>query len=147
MVALLLAIVFLGTPDSSTPHIAILMIIVMCICFQVTLRPCYFSYQFVHHTFYYMIFYMCKFCSGMISVACLSTYRSYINAIQGGCMTVTILLQYFYLASFMWMLMEGGIMYIVLIKVWAQIHWKYYLGLSLLCYDRTDNYLINFSSW
>lgn len=57
-------------------------------------------------------------------------------------MTVAILLQYFYLASFMWMLMEGVVLYIVLIKVWEQIHWKYYFGLSLLCYGKTDNHLI-----
>ena len=57
--------------------------------------------------------------------------------IQVVCATVAILLQYFFLTSFMWMLMEGIVLYIVLVKVFTQVNWKYYISFTLLSYGKT----------
>ena len=57
--------------------------------------------------------------------------------IQTLCATVAILLHYFFLTSFMWMLMEGVVLYIVLVKVFTQINWKYYASFTLLSYGKT----------
>ena len=53
---------------------------------------------------------------------------------QAGCATVAILLHYFFLTSFMWMLMEGIVLYIMLVQVFAQINWKYYTAFILMSY-------------
>lgn len=53
------------------------------------------------------------------------------------CATIAILLHYFFLTTFMWMLMEGVVLYIVLVKVFTQVNWKYYTGFTLLCYGKT----------
>ena len=33
--------------------------------------------------------------------------------------------------------MEGVVLYIVLVRVFAQVNWKYYTGFTLLCYGKT----------
>ena len=46
---------------------------------------------------------------------------------QRACSAVAVLLHYLYLVSFMWMLMEGVVLYIVLVKVFIQRSKKRYL--------------------
>ncbi|XP_065911955.1 adhesion G protein-coupled receptor L3-like isoform X2 [Dysidea avara] len=58
------------------------------------------------------------------------------------CATIAILLHYFFLTTFMWMLMEGVVLYIVLVKVFTQVDWKYYTGFTLLCYGGPLLYMI-----
>jgi len=36
----------------------------------------------------------------------------------------------------MWMLAEGVVLYVVLVKVFTQVNWKYYTGFTLLCYGK-----------
>jgi len=57
---------------------------------------------------------------------------------QAGCATVAILLHYFFLTSFMWMLMEGIVLYIMLVQVFAQINWKYYTAFTALSYGKAN---------
>ncbi|XP_064383019.1 adhesion G protein-coupled receptor L1-like isoform X2 [Halichondria panicea] len=53
-----------------------------------------------------------------------------------GCATIAVVLHYLFLVTFMWMLMEGVILYIVLVKVFVKsTHKKYYiLGFTLISY-------------
>ena len=50
------------------------------------------------------------------------------------CQVIAVLLHYFFLVSFMWMLMEGGILYIVLVKVFVKRKKKYILAFTLTSY-------------
>ena len=45
--------------------------------------------------------------------------------LQAGCAAVAIILYYFFLTAFMWMLIKGIVLYI-LVQVFAQIDWKYH---------------------
>ena len=56
--------------------------------------------------------------------------------VQVGCATVAILLHYFFITSFMWMLMEGVILHIMLVNVFGFKHIgrRYYIGFTLMCY-------------
>ena len=56
--------------------------------------------------------------------------------VQAGCATVAILLHYFFLTSFMWMLMEGIVLYIMLVQVFAHINWRYYTIFALMSYGK-----------
>ena len=67
----------------------------------------------------------------------LDNLISVLPHMQAGCATVAILLHYFFLTTFMWMLMEGVVLCIVLVKVFTQVDWKYYTGFTLLCYGKT----------
>ncbi len=46
---------------------------------------------------------------------------------QAACSVVAVLLHYLYLVSFMWMLMEGVVLYVLLVKVFIQKTKKLYL--------------------
>lgn len=52
------------------------------------------------------------------------------------CATIATLLHYFFLVSFMWMLMEGVVLYIMLVNVFRfrLMGRRYYIGFALLCY-------------
>jgi hypothetical protein len=57
--------------------------------------------------------------------------------VQDACSAVAVVLHYLFLVSFMWMLMEGVILYIVLVKVFIQKSKKYYLALfTILSYGK-----------
>ena len=67
---------------------------------------------------------------------------------QAGCATVAILLHYFFITSFMWMLMEGVVLHIMLVNVFSFKHVgrRYYIGFTLLCYGMyTYDYSRKFS--
>lgn len=64
--------------------------------------------------------------------------------LQVVCAIVAILLQYFFLTSFMWMFMEGVVLYIVLVKVFTQINWKYYVGFTILSYGKIVQMIMNY---
>jgi hypothetical protein len=57
--------------------------------------------------------------------------------LQDACSAVAVLLHYLYLVSFMWMLMEGVVLYVVLVKVYIQNSEKNYLVLfTVLSYGK-----------
>ena len=53
---------------------------------------------------------------------------------------MAVLLHYLYLVSFMWMLMEGVVLYVVLVKVFERKTKKYYLIFTLLSYGKEASY-------
>ena len=57
--------------------------------------------------------------------------------LQVVCGIMAILLHYFLLTSFMWMFMEGVVLYIVLVKVFIRVNWKYYASFTILSYGKT----------
>jgi len=50
------------------------------------------------------------------------------------CQVVAVLLQYFFLVSFMWMLMEGVVLYVVLVRVFATHHKRYIIAFTVVSY-------------
>ena len=50
------------------------------------------------------------------------------------CQIIAVFLHYFFLVSFMWMLMEGMVLYLALVKVFVSRTKGYLIGLSLVCY-------------
>ncbi|XP_065910728.1 serine-rich adhesin for platelets-like [Dysidea avara] len=61
---------------------------------------------------------------------------------KAGCAAVAILIHYFFLASFMWLLMEVVVLYIILIKVFEKVTWKHYIIITLLSYGGPLLYMI-----
>ena len=50
------------------------------------------------------------------------------------CQVIAVLLHYFFLVSFMWMLMEGVFLYITLVKVFVTSKKPYYVAFTLTSY-------------
>ena len=50
------------------------------------------------------------------------------------CKVIAVLLHYFFLVSFMWMLMEGVVLYIILIKVFIADTKRYILAFTMASY-------------
>ena len=50
------------------------------------------------------------------------------------CQAIAVLLHYFFLVSFMWMLMEGVVLYLVLVKVFVTETRRYMLAFTLASY-------------
>ena len=50
------------------------------------------------------------------------------------CQAIAVLLHYFFLVSFMWMLMEGVVLYVVLVKVFVKRKRLYMLAFTVASY-------------
>ena len=57
------------------------------------------------------------------------------------CQVIAVLLHYFFLASFMWMLMEGVVLYVILIKVFVTDTKRYMFAFTLTSYGLPLLYL------
>ena len=57
------------------------------------------------------------------------------------CRVIAVLLHYFFLASFMWMLMEGVVLYVILIRVFVTNTKRYILAFTLASYGLPLLYL------
>ena len=55
---------------------------------------------------------------------------------QDACSAVAILLHYFWLVCFMWMLMEGAVLYVALVKVFDTQHLKYVVAFTVISYGK-----------
>ena len=55
-----------------------------------------------------------------------------------GCRTAAVIMHYLFLVSFMWMLMEGVVLYVALVKVFTtdQRKRKYMIGFFILSYGK-----------
>ena len=51
-----------------------------------------------------------------------------------GCRLVAVLLHYWFLVSFMWMLMEGVVLYVVLVRVFIKHHRRYIAAFTVASY-------------
>ncbi len=49
------------------------------------------------------------------------------GVVDPGCRTAAVLMHYLFLVSFMWMLMEGVVLYLVLVKVFVKEHERKYI--------------------
>ena len=50
------------------------------------------------------------------------------------CQVIAVLLHYFFLVSFMWMLMEGVVLYVILVRVFVSNTKRYMLAFTLTSY-------------
>ena len=57
------------------------------------------------------------------------------------CQVVAVLLHYFFLVSFMWMLMEGVVLYVILIKVFVTNTKRYLIAFTVTSYGLPLLYL------
>ncbi len=58
------------------------------------------------------------------------------NVVLPSCQTAAVLIQYLFLVSFMWMLMEGVVLYIILVKVFVEHKKRYLAGFMVTSYGK-----------
>ena len=56
--------------------------------------------------------------------------------IQAVCSAIAVLLHYMFLVVFMWMLMEGVVLYVALVKVFVKHQKRYIFGFTLASYGQ-----------
>ncbi len=64
------------------------------------------------------------------------------DGVPGHCKFVAVLLHYFFLTTFMWMLMEGAFLYLALVKVFMTNTKKYIILFTALSYGIPLVYMI-----
>ena len=57
------------------------------------------------------------------------------------CQVIAVAIQYFFMVSFMWMLMEGVVLYLALVKVFISQTKKYIFGFTVTSYGLTLLYM------
>ena len=57
-----------------------------------------------------------------------------VGGVPIGCRLVAVLLHYWFLVSFMWMLMEGVVLYVALVRVLVTSHRKYIAAFTVTSY-------------
>ena len=58
------------------------------------------------------------------------------HSFQRVCSAIAMLLQYLFLVAFMWVLMEGVVLYVVLVKVIVQSQKRYIIGFTVASYGK-----------
>lgn len=56
------------------------------------------------------------------------------SPLQGACSAIAVLLHYWFLAAFMWMLMEGVVLYVALVRVFVKKQRFYIAGFTIVSY-------------
>ena len=62
--------------------------------------------------------------------------------LQAVCSAIAVLLHYLFLVVFMWMLMEGVVLYVALVKVFVKFHKRYIAAFTVASYGQ--HIVINF---
>ena len=57
-----------------------------------------------------------------------------VGGVPVGCRLVAVLLHYWFLVSFMWMLMEGVVLYVALVRVFIKYHARYIAAFTIASY-------------
>ena len=57
-----------------------------------------------------------------------------VGGVPVGCRLVAVLLHYWFLVSFMWMLMEGVVLYVALVRVFVKYHGRYIAAFTIASY-------------
>ena len=57
-----------------------------------------------------------------------------VGGVPIGCRSVAVLLHYWFLVSFMWMLMEGVVLYVALVRVFIKYHARYMITFTISSY-------------
>ena len=60
------------------------------------------------------------------------------SGVSIGCRSVAVLLHYWFLVSFMWMLMEGVVLYIVLVRVFIKFYGRYIAAFTIASYGKRN---------
>ena len=63
-----------------------------------------------------------------------------VGGIPVGCRLVAVLLHYWFLVAFMWMLMEGVVLYVALVRVFAEHHGRYMAAFTIASYGKLESY-------
>ena len=61
-----------------------------------------------------------------------------VGGVPVGCRLVAVLLHYWFLVSFMWMLMEGVVLYVALVRVFISHHARYIAAFTIASYGKTS---------
>ena len=56
--------------------------------------------------------------------------------LQAVCSAIAVLLHYLFLVVFMWMLMEGVVLYVALVKVFIKQNKRYIVGFTITSYGK-----------
>ena len=59
-----------------------------------------------------------------------------VGGVPVGCRLVAILLHYWFLVSFMWMLMEGVVLYVALVRIFVSHHTRYIAAFTIASYGK-----------
>ena len=59
-----------------------------------------------------------------------------VGGVPVGCRLVAVLLHYWFLVSFMWMLMEGVVLYVALVRVFVKYHARYIVAFTIASYGK-----------
>ena len=70
----------------------------------------------------------------VIFVAGIEPRLSEGGGVPVGCRLVAVLLHYWFLVSFMWMLMEGVVLYVALVRVFIKYHGRYIAAFTIASY-------------
>ena len=78
-----------------------------------------------------------------LSIAIFGMMLSFVTGIErtqnvGGCVTVSLLVHYFSLASMMWMAAEAWLMFQKFVIIFVQITTRYIVIVSLICWRKFD---------
>lgn len=57
-------------------------------------------------------------------------------SLQKACQAVAVLLHYFFLVTFMWMLMEGVVLYVALVRVFVKHQKRYMAAFTVFSYGK-----------
>ncbi len=60
------------------------------------------------------------------------------GVVDPGCRTAAVLMHYLFLVSFMWMLMEGVVLYVALVKIFVKHQKRYNIGFFLFSYGESS---------
>ena len=63
------------------------------------------------------------------------------HPLQELCRAIAVVLHYFFLTSFMWMLMEGVVLYVVLVRVFIKKQRNYVIAFTLVSYGLPALYM------
>ena len=66
----------------------------------------------------------------------MNKYNTIVLLTQYVCSVIAVVLQYMFLVSFMWMLMEGVVLYVTLVRVFIKHTKRYILGFTLFSYGK-----------
>ena len=66
--------------------------------------------------------------------------RYFVGGVPVGCRLVAVLLHYWFLVSLMWMLMEGIVLYVALVRVFVTYHRRYIATFTVVSYGNPNSY-------
>ena len=69
-----------------------------------------------------------------------------ILSLKVGCQVVAVLLHYLFMVTFMWMLMEGVVLYVALVRVFTKHQARYIAAFTIVSYGELRQYLADIAA-